>query len=508
MNTIKNIEQNVDIAAVTICFIVTLSAYAIYSYKKTYTFWSRRGVKGPTPLPFFGNALTYILNPLPDMDMMNRKIYGRMYGVYDGTTPVLFISDPEIIEKVFITNHNSFKYHMNSVSNDPMVIHSIFLKRGEELKRIRAVFTSGVTQSKLKGYLNMIKVGDMMEKIKSVEGKDVNIYNLVSIFMLNNIIQIFYGLDLDLFKNSDHEIIQHARNLFDFFDVLPSFLRARLPFLFNFYPDKSGPANDYLRILVKIAFNERIKILKEKKENETIRNDFLQQFLDSNLTDIEKEANAVAALGAGFDTTSFTLSYMFYELGRNQRCQRRLQDEIDGLLEKKNRGNSDGIQNLLNIEKKITFEDIQSLPYLEQCFYETLRLHPGDIRSVRQSSEETLIPMTNIKVPPATVINVPVIALHQDEELFSNAKDFDPDRWNKERKERIKNCSFMSFGAGPRKCPGGKLALMNAKIALINILRIYDVEVSRKSDISVPAGWFMTQPRKVWVKFISRDRNG
>lgn len=311
--------------------------------------------------------------------------------------------------------------------------------------------------------------------------------NLFSLYLLDVMTKLFYGLDLDLFRHQEHPLVNHSKNLFTFFTVVPLFLTTHCPWLMKFYPDTSIEAGQYLKQLVEYAIEERKKVLEHGSKPKA---DFLQLFMDAPLSDIEKSANVNLLLGAGFDTTSFTLSYICYELRKNQAALKCVQKEIDTMV-----GDKD----------TVTFDDLSNLPFLENCFTEALRLHPTDVRQFRKSTSDTVIPNTDVPLPPDVTVSVPTVALQTDPELFDNPLDFYPDRWSVDRKTSIKNCSFMSFGAGPRKCPGGQLALLNVKLALVDILKRFDLEVSKKSDLTIAPGRLMSDPRHIWITFRPRS---
>ena len=64
-----------------------------------------------------------------------------------------------------------------------------------------------------------------------------------------------------------------------------------------------------------------------------------------------------------------------------------------------------------------------------------------------------------------------IAALHQDPELWPNPTNFDPDRFLKP----ITPGSFLPFGDGPHNCIGFKLALIEVKIFLLEMLNAFSM---------------------------------
>lgn len=88
---------------------------------------------------------------------------------------------------------------------------------------------------------------------------------------------------------------------------------------------------------------------------------------------------------AGTDTTSNTLSYMFYELAKLPVWQDRLQDELD----------QQGAESIL------AHSQITSLPILEAIIHETLRFHPAAPASLqRLSPHNEAIIIDGVVIPP------------------------------------------------------------------------------------------------------------
>ena len=68
---------------------------------------------------------------------------------------------------------------------------------------------------------------------------------------------------------------------------------------------------------------------------------------------------------------------------------------------------------------------------------------------------------------------------HRLPKVFTKPDEFDPDRFNDERKEdRIAPFTFTSFGGGRHACMGGAFALMQIKIVISTMLRAYSFKLT------------------------------
>lgn len=99
--------------------------------------------------------------------------------------------------------------------------------------------------------------------------------------------------------------------------------------------------------------------------------DFIAKFLrvqqedPAKMSDRDIRLALGANIGAGSDTTSISLSAILYHLCKNPTTMSKLREELD-----------DGHKNGL-ISDPITFQEAQSLPYLQAVIKEGLRIHPA-----------------------------------------------------------------------------------------------------------------------------------
>lgn len=163
------------------------------------------------------------------------------------------------------------------------------------------------------------------------------------------------------------------------------------------------------------------------------------------LTDDVITAQALIFFLAGFETTSTLLSFLSYELALNPDIQAKLQAEVDEATKEGRR--------------KLSYERILSMKYLDQVISETLRKYPGGFIVVRQCVKDYKIEAKKDNEKDFTVekdclITVPVSGIHRDPNYFPEPDRFDPDRFSEENKGNIVSGSYMPFGSGPRNCIG------------------------------------------------------
>ena len=98
-----------------------------------------------------------------------------------------------------------------------------------------------------------------------------------------------------------------------------------------------------------------------------------------------------------------------------------------------------------------SYEQLDGLKYLEAVIYESIRLTPPVSVLFRYSSDETTI--ANTKFPAGTFFYANVKGLHRHPQHWERPLEFNPDRFFLD-KDKIERNSFLTFGAGPRNCPG------------------------------------------------------
>jgi cytochrome P450 len=182
------------------------------------------------------------------------------------------------------------------------------------------------------------------------------------------------------------------------------------------------------------------------------------------LSDGEIRDELVVFILAGHDTTSTTLSYALWALGRDAVLQERVVDEVSQLG-----------------DRQLRPDDVPRLTYTVQVVAEALRLCPPAAALGRLVMQD--IDVDGYRLEAGTVAVVGIYAMHRDPTLWDDPLTFDPDRFGPERSKDRSRWQYLPFGGRPRKCIGDHFAMLEATLALATIVR--EVEV-RSVDADFP----------------------
>jgi cytochrome P450 len=130
-------------------------------------------------------------------------------------------------------------------------------------------------------------------------------------------------------------------------------------------------------------------------------------------------------------------------------------------------------QQQFDINQPLTVESLKQMPYLDQVLKEVLRLIPpvgGGFRTVIQDCE-----FNGYSIPKGWFVLYQINRTHQDQGIYQQPEQFDPDRFSPERAEdKSKPFSYVPFGGGMRECLGREFAKLEMKIFAALLIRHYE----------------------------------
>jgi cytochrome P450 len=166
---------------------------------------------------------------------------------------------------------------------------------------------------------------------------------------------------------------------------------------------------------------------------------------------------ALIFLLAGHETTSTALAFTLHLLGRHQREQRLVHDEIDAIL--------DG--------RPPTADDVPALERTAMAIKEAMRLYPPAYALGRRA--ETGQEIGAYTIPTGSFVVVSQYATHRHPGYWENPEAFDPARFTPEREAARHAYAYFPFGAGPRACIGSRFAMLEATIAVAVLLQRFQI---------------------------------
>lgn len=196
----------------------------------------------------------------------------------------------------------------------------------------------------------------------------------------------------------------------------------------------------------KIEFGEE-----EKGPNKTI----FQELLTGDLPEQEKRLERLwqegqIVVGAGTETTAWTLSATLFYLLEDRRVFAKLMQEL--------------VSHIDDADERVTWSELEQLPYLSAVVSEGLRLSYGvstRLQRINPLGPFLFTDATTKKeyvIPKGTPVGMTATLVHNDPSLFPDPHIFRPERWLNENGQRHHHLDkfLLSFSRGSRQCIGIK----------------------------------------------------
>jgi cytochrome P450 len=203
--------------------------------------------------------------------------------------------------------------------------------------------------------------------------------------------------------------------------------------------------------------------------------DILSLLLDAHdedghtLSDLQIRDEVMTLLFAGHDTTTSTVSFMFYELARHPHIVARLIAEQDAQL-------ADGQPTAAQLAGG-------ELPELEMVLEETLRKYPPAWIGPRRSVEA--FEFEGRTVPARAFVNYSSWASHHLPHVFPEPDAFRPERFTPEASAALPKGAYIPFGGGSRTCIGMRFGQLEVRAIATLILSRVTLALSPDFRLSI-----------------------
>ncbi len=193
-----------------------------------------------------------------------------------------------------------------------------------------------------------------------------------------------------------------------------------------------------------------------------------QRFSDEDVVN-----HMIFLMMAAHDTTTVTLSAMFYFLAKNPEWQEKVRQ-----------------QSLALDKPYLDYDDLSSLDQLGLVMKESLRMISPVHGIPRRTVKE--VEVAGLKIPAGTFVMVSPFVTHHMAKWWPKPEHFDPERFADDRQEHKKHAyQYVPFGGGAHMCIGLHFAEMQVKTIMHQVLMKYRWSVS--ADYEMPIN-FTTLP--------------
>ena len=202
------------------------------------------------------------------------------------------------------------------------------------------------------------------------------------------------------------------------------------------------------------------ELIDERRRTGERKDDLMTMLMDARyedtgegMTDEQLRNELGVMIGAGQETTSNLLTWIFHLLSDNPEVEAKLLDEYARVL-------GGRLPNMA---------DLPNMPYSRMMVDEALRLYPPAWAvSTRVALEDDVI--LGYRIPKGGGVFISPYVIHHDPRFWDNPEKFDPERFTEEQVEARHKYAYLPFGAGPRKCIGNTFALTETQLILATLL--------------------------------------
>ncbi|KAH6999394.1 cytochrome P450, partial [Ilyonectria destructans] len=220
------------------------------------------------------------------------------------------------------------------------------------------------------------------------------------------------------------------------------------------------------------------------------KQDFLSKILQLHNENPERfpetaiYTTCITNIGAGSDTTSISICSILFNLMNTPTALLKLRQEIDEKLPQLEKTNT------------VTFKDAQSMPYLQACIKEGLRLHPATGLPLGRIVPEGGVSIQGTYFPAGTTVGINTWVAHMNQNVFGpDPEAFRPERWVDESKEKLSlmDSYWMPFGGGSRTCIGKNISLLEINKLVPVLVKNFDFVAHEPEKVTHDNAWLVKQ---------------
>lgn len=455
----------------------------------------------PPRVPGLGNAHQVRPSTLHSMAEAWCDRYGPVFRFDLGRRRVVCVADSESINAILRDRPDGFSRWRELKKNaEESGFVGVFVAEGDEWRRQRRLAVTALNSNHLNRYFHVVRTSTerLYRRLSELArgGGAFDISQELTSYTVDITSALAFGHDLNTLERRDNELQTHIQRVFQI-----SGRRVGMPVRywrwFRLPADREADRSlsEIRRAVEKFIEQARRRMESRPELRETPEN-FLEgmlaaQYTDDAFTDDEIIGNTFTLLLAGEDTTAHTMAWTTWLLARRPEVQARCAEETREVL-----GDD---------RFPATFETVSSLGYCEAVLRESMRLKPVAPIIGVEPLHDTTVADTHIPAGTRLMLLTRYASIHGGS--YERPTEFEPERWldaGDDGRPAHDQKAFLTFGAGPRFCPGRNLAFLESKSALSMISHNFRIELDESEGPVTERFSFTMIPQGLRVRLHER----
>jgi cytochrome P450 len=372
--------------------------------------------------------------PLPILLRMYER-YGPVFTLRLLYAPVVFALGPEANRYMTVSHASNFRWRDGSMGDlIPLLGDGLLTTDGDYHRRARRLMLPAFHREQLAASTAIMEEEAEAAVSAWRPGQRIDLYGWTRRLALRIATRALFGFDTD----------SRGRMAGEFEETLSYWGRD---YAVQMLRGPGSPWRSMNRAKAKLDAVIFAEIARRRASGER-GVDILSLLLDatdedgSRMSDRELRDQVMTLMFAGHDTTTSTVTFMFYELARNP-------------------------------------QPVDPLSRLDQVIDETLRMYPPAWIGPRRSIEP--FELCGVRVPGGVLVNYCSWASHHLPDVFPEPWRFDPSRFEPEAKAALPKGAYVPFGGGSRTCIGMRFGQLEIKAIATAILSRFSLDLEDPS---------------------------
>ncbi|KAH9902446.1 cytochrome P450 [Cubamyces lactineus] len=478
---------------------------------------------GPSSHNLFGYAKDFWTSDPTELHEEWVQVYGRTMSYRVLSDICLYTVDLKALSHIISHDSAYQKPYKVRTFIAEMLGTGILLSEGERHRQQKRIVNPAFGPVQIRSFhgLFLDKALQLRDVLSALVSRDtgsasVDMYTWMHRFALDVICKAAFGCDI-----STLDVKQERNSLCDAFRLVSQsvtrlslfpMLRFFFPVL-RIFPDEQTRrfrvARKTMREFAMQAIQRKRAIMPQSPDRKQLRRrtgDILSLLVEANagtylleeqrISDETMIDECCTFLVAGHETTTTTLSWLFFEIAAHPDVQNKLRDEI------------------LSVgTDRPSLDELASLHYLDCVVRETIRLHPSIPSSLRVAVEDDSIPLGSpvsvreeiidrVSVCKGTPIVIPILAVNRDKASWGeDAFEFKPTRWDNLPDAVVGIPGIwghsLTFMGGQHACIGYRFALNEIKAVVFVLMRAFAFSLAVPSEDIGASATLLTRPMRV-----------